>query len=137
MENKENLLLFKELFEEGFYNTKSKLKTRKFRNFYIDTELIRDSIAGPFYSIYMKGNCDYVFNGNHENFKRIKNCEDYLTWCLEIIAHYKNKVNEEKAFDEKEEKDKQVLLSQIELMKRMSYMAFDIQKDRFDINTTT
>lgn len=126
MNNEENLMLFKKLFKETFYNTK--FKTRRFYEFYQDLEGLQDTIAGPFYSIYKDGNCDYVFEGDREIFKGIKSCEDYLKWCLDIVKDYKNRVNELKAYCENEKKDKEVLLSKAIAMEKMSYLAVNIQK---------
>ena len=87
-------------------------------------------LAGPFYSICKDGNCDYVFKGDHEIFKEMKNNELFLSWCLEVVEDYRNRVNNINAVNMNEEEDKQVLLEQTKIMERLSYIAVDIQKRR-------
>jgi hypothetical protein len=91
-------------------------------------ELLTDGLAGPFYSICKDGNCDYVFKGEHEAFKGIKNNESFLCWCLDIVNDYRNKVNNINAVDMNEKGDKQMLLEQIKIMERLSYIAVNIQR---------
>lgn len=42
----------------------------------------------------MYHNYDYVFQGKHECFKEIRSCEDFLSWCLNIIKTYKDKIKQ-------------------------------------------
>ncbi|WP_315118406.1 hypothetical protein [uncultured Clostridium sp.] len=127
----ETLLLFNKLFNEGFY--KPNFKTKKFNDLWYDVDMLlfRDALAGPFYQIHTHDNCDYVFEGKHESFKEIRSCEDFLNWCLNIIECYRNIINQVGSIDANEEKDKQVLLSQAAVMEKLSFIAFDIQKDRW------
>ena len=129
LNNTEKLKIFRELFEYAFYS-KSKFKTNKIKEFWSDMELLRDGLAGPFYSIYIDGNCDYVFKGDHEAFKGIKNNELFLSWCLEVVEDYRNRVNNIDAVNMNEKEDKQVLLEQTKIMERLSYIAVDIEKSR-------
>ncbi|MCB2300919.1 hypothetical protein [Clostridium tagluense] len=93
-------------------------------------ELLTDGLAGPFYSICKDGNCDYVFKGDHEVFKGIKNNESFLSWCLDIVEDCRNRVNNINAVNINEKEDKQVLLEQTKIMERLSYIAVNIQKCR-------
>ena len=102
--------------------TKSEINT--------DMWVVKDGFAGPFYSIYKDGNCDYVFKGDHELFKGIKNNESFLSWCLDIVEDYRNRVNNINAVNINEKEDKQVLLEQTKIMERLSYIVVNIQKCR-------
>ena len=125
----EKLKIFKELFDQAFY-VSPKFKTNKIKEFWSDMELLIDALAGPFYSIYRDGNCDYVFKGDHEAFKGMKNNALFLSWCLDIVEDYRNRVNNINAVNIGEKEDKQVLLEQTEIMERLSYIAVNIQKCR-------
>lgn len=125
----EEVKIFKELFEQAFYIS-PKFKTNKLKEFWSDMELLRDALAGPLYSIYSNGNCDYVFKGKHEAFKEIKNNESFLSWFLYIVEDYKTRINIINAVNMDEKEDKQVLLQQAKIMERLSYIAVDIQKRR-------
>lgn len=130
-EYEENLLLFSRLFEEGF--NRPNIKTKKFTELWYDVDLLmsREALSGPFYHVDMYYNCDYVFEGEHEYFKEIRSCEDLLNWCLSIIKFYKSKINQVDAILSDEKEDKQILLLQAEVMEKLSFMVYDIQKDRW------
>ena len=127
----ENLLLFNRLFEEGF--NKPNLKTEKFNELWYDVDLLmgREALSGPLYHVDMYYNCDYVFEGKHECFKDLRSCEDFLNWCLNIIKSCKSKIDQVDAIFSDEKEDKQILLLQVEVMEKLSFMAYDIQKDRW------
>lgn len=127
----ENLLLFSRLFEEGF--NVPNIKTKKFTELWYDVNLLmcREALSGPFYNVDMYYNCDYVFEGIHECFKEIRSCEDFLNWCLSIIKYYKIKIQQVDTTVSDEKEDKQILLLQAEVMEKLSFMAYDIQKDRW------
>lgn len=127
-EYEEYFLLFSRLFEEGF--NRPELKTKKFITLWYDVDVL-DLLAGPFYSIDTRYNCDYVFEGTHEYFKEIKSCEDFLNWCLKIIKLYISKIEELDCVNHSEEDDKRTMLLQASVFERLTYMAYDIQKDRW------
>lgn len=123
-------MLFSRLFEEGF--NKPELKTKKFITLWYDVDVdVLDFLAGPFYNIDTCYNCDYVFEGNHEYFKEIKSCENFLDWCLEIIKLYISKIEELDCINPSEEDDKRIMLLQASVFEKLTYMAYDIQKDRW------
>lgn len=136
-EYEDNFILFRKLFEEGF--SKPSLKTDKFIGLWynVDLLMVREALSGPFYNVATYYNCDYVFEGKREYFKEINTCEDFLNWCLNIIKRYKNKINLTNASDCIEEQDKGTLLVQAETMKKLSYMVYDIQKDRWELIKST
>lgn len=127
----ENFLLFNSLFEEGF--NRPNLKTQKFIELWYDVILLmsREMLSGPFYNIKMYYNCDYIFKGENVLFKEIRSCEDFLNWCLNIAKDYNFKIQQLDAIDSNEEDDKTILLIQAEAMIKLSYMAYEIQKDRW------
>lgn len=131
MNMKEKLISFKALYTEAF-STRPKLETKKFKRVYEDLCDIEDFNAGPFYHMYKYGECDYVFRGDHEYFKEIKNCDDFLNWCMDINRIYLERINKAKAINSKEEKDKQLLLTRATKMKRLFHLTVEIQKYRLD-----
>ncbi|KZL89955.1 hypothetical protein [Clostridium magnum] len=130
-EYEENLLSFSRLFEEGF--KKPNFKTKKFTELWYDVDVLmcREALSGPFYHVDMYYNCDYVFEGEHEWFKEIRSCEDFLNWCLSIIKLYKSKINQVDSIIPDEKEDKQIMLLQADIMEKLSFMVYDIQKDRW------
>ena len=62
-----------------------------------------------------------------------RNCEDFLNWCLNIIKHYKSKIEQVDAIGAIEKEDKHILLVQAEVMEKLSFMVCDIQKDIWKI----
>ncbi|MPM82333.1 hypothetical protein SDC9_129394 [bioreactor metagenome] len=130
-EYEKTFLLFSRLFEEGF--KKPNFKTEKFKELWYDVDVLmyREALSGPFYTVDMYYNCDYVFEGEHECFKEVGSCEDFLNWCLNIIKSYKNKINQVDTIINDEKEDKQIMLLQAEIMEKLSFMVYDIQKDRW------
>lgn len=130
-EYEETFFLFNRIFEEGL--EPPNLKTEKFIELWydVDLEMSREMLAGPFYSVTIYYNCDYVFEGKHEYFKEIRSCEDFLNWCLNIIKNYKSKIEQVDAIGAIEKEDKHILLLQAEVMEKLSFMVYDIQKDRW------
>jgi len=130
MDYEEDFLTFSKLFEEGF--KKPNFKSEKFSELWcdIDVMMCREALSGPFYNIVEDHNCDYVFEGNHEYFKEIKSCEYFLNLCLDIVKLYKSKINEVEPVTLDEKEDKQIMLIQADIMEKLSFMAYNTQKDR-------
>lgn len=108
--SKEQLLTeFKKNFWDAFH--RPKLESERFEQVWKELEPINDLLAGPLYSIYEKGNCEYIFQDN-ERFPEIKNPDDLFDWLHARITYYKEEVENEKPQNEKEEHDVKVLLYQ-------------------------
>lgn len=122
--------MFPKVFYSGYI--KEKLETDKYKNVYYDLVDIEDWNAGPFYNIYIEGNCDYVFSGNHEYFQDIKTIDDFSVWCKNIINSYIDCINSVVPISSREEKDREVLLKQATKMEQLFNYVIEIQKNRID-----
>jgi hypothetical protein len=128
MDNAENLILFKDLFRQGFI--RPQLITKQFKEVWSDLEGWTDTLAGPLYSIYVDENCDYIFCDSETRFKGIKSEDEFLVWCLGIVEEHRRGANKIEAKTENELTDQLILLSQTDIMEKLSHLAVDIQRHR-------
>jgi hypothetical protein len=112
---------FKKLFWDAFH--RPDLKTEKFKNIHLRLEPLNDILAGPFYSIYEKGACDYVFK-DKLRFPAIKDADDFLNWCIGLIEEYRKGVLEGNVENDEESKDKQILLYQADIKMELADLAY-------------
>ncbi|MFL5730005.1 MAG: hypothetical protein ACJ75J_11010 [Cytophagaceae bacterium] len=109
---------FKEIFWDGFH--RPDLKSEKFEQIYEERlQGLSDVLAGPLFSIYESGQCDYVFK-DKDRFPRISHADDFLSWCTELITSYKDLIEAEAAETDQEKADKQVLLYQTDMMMELA-----------------
>lgn len=129
-----NYLKIQDMFPKVFYSgyIKDKIESNKYKNIYYDLVDIEDWYSGPFYNMYIEGNCDYVFSGNHEYFQDIKTMDDFSVWCKNIINSYIDCINSVVPMSSREEKDREVLLKQATKMEQLFNYVIEIQKDRID-----
>lgn len=123
----EQLTKFKEIFWDAFH--RPKLETEKFEKLWQDLEPVNDMLAGPFYSIFESGNCDYVFK-DKTRFSEINDADDFLDYCTHWSENYLEKIVDITADTEAEKKDKQILLYQTDIKMELSRLAYEIQKKR-------
>jgi hypothetical protein len=121
------LTRFKSIFWDAFH--KPKLLTEKFSQVWESLEPVNDMLAGPFYSIYTNGDCDYVFQDKNK-FPDIKDADDFLDYCTWWIQKYIEAVSSETASSEEERKDLEILLFQTDLKMELAQLAYEIQKGR-------
>ncbi|MFT6673396.1 MAG: hypothetical protein ACJAVZ_004894 [Afipia broomeae] len=61
------------------------IKSERGRDLWIDTEVLRDSLAGPLYNIAMKGNCSYVYSREDRYFKGVDDPEGLKNRLREFL----------------------------------------------------
>jgi hypothetical protein len=116
---------FKNIFWDAFH--RPDLKTEKFNTIYLGLEAINNILAGPFFSIYEKGECNYVFS-DKIRFPSIKDEDDFLTWCSALIEEYRKGILEGNVENDEDSKDKQILLYQTDIKMELADLAYQIQK---------
>lgn len=119
---------FRRVFEEAFYE-RAKMKTGRFFDVWTDLELISDEIAGPLYSIYEHGQCDYVFR-EKLRFPGIRDADDLLNWWLGSVKDYRKRVQKTKPRNDEEREDQTRLLQVADKMEEASRLGHEIVKQR-------
>ncbi len=104
-------------------------RSRRFYDVWADLELIKDELAGPLYSIYTKGECDYVYS-DRTRFPTIHDPESFLAWCLSLVDQYRQGALKAEPSDEAEKSDQAKLLESADAMESISRMAFGIVRER-------
>ena len=94
-----------------------------------ELELTLDSLAGPLYSIYEQGECDYVFR-ERLRFPTIHDPDSFLKWCLSHPRYYRRRALKIGPTTNQEEADQAKLLEIAAGMERLSRMAYEIVKKR-------
>ncbi|MFN3404971.1 MAG: hypothetical protein ACK40G_12800 [Cytophagaceae bacterium] len=125
-QGKEQLYLrFREIFWDAFH--RPNLKSEKFSQLYLkDLDPITEWLAGPMYSIFKEGHCNYIFE-NPDKYK-IYNQEDFLDWCMEKISQFRH-INESIAPEnESEQRDQQILLYQNDVMMELAEIAYEVSR---------
>lgn len=117
------LIRFREVFWDAFH--RPKLSTEKVFKVWNSLESINDLLAGPFYSIFENGNCNFVFNDKNR-FPQISVADDFFNWNIELIELYKDAVEAVEVENEEEIKDKEILLYQIDLKMELADLSFSI-----------
>ena len=114
---------FREIFWDAFH--RPDLKSEKFENsFLIELQPLNDLLAGPLFSIYENAQCDYIFD--KERFPGIKDQDDFLNWCIDIINKYKELISSNIPDTDVEKKDQQILLYQTDMMMELADLAYKI-----------
>jgi hypothetical protein len=124
MQNNTQLLKkFRELFWEAFHEPK--FKTTSFQFLWESLEYINSWMAGPLFSIYENGHCDYVFTDKNK-FAEISNLEDFYNWISEKNEQYIDFVKQKKYADELEKFDYYTILFQYDTKKELIKIAYQI-----------
>ncbi|HXA00960.1 MAG TPA: hypothetical protein VNW99_03170 [Cytophagaceae bacterium] len=114
---------FREIFWDAFH--RPDLKSEKFENTLIELQPLNDLLAGPLFSIYENGQCDYMFK-DKVRFPQVKHEDDFLNWYIDVINQYKDLISSKTADTDIEEKDKQILLYQTDMMMELAGLAYEI-----------
>jgi hypothetical protein len=126
----EQLDQFKKIFWDAFH--RPKLNTDKYVELWNSLEPVNDQVAGPFYSIYTNGHCEYIFR-DKDRFPQIKDADDFLDYCTEVIKKYQEEVTNVIPQTDEEKSDKQVLLYQVDMKMELANLAYQIEKDRLNL----
>lgn len=111
----------RQLFWDAFHVPD--LQSEKYQQRFKELEPINDQIAGPLYSVFENGHCDYVF-ADKERFANIQEPEDLQEWLAEMIRDYAESAAELKPENEEEEKDIQVLMYQADIKMELTELAY-------------
>ena len=122
-EDKINKTKFSRAYENSF--KVPQLNTDLFFDIWIELEL---ALAGPMFCIHTKGQCDYVFTGEHTYFTNIKTIEDFKNWCLVVIEKSKEKLNTTDVSNSQDNLDKQIMMKKIEEMKQTVLLGVELIK---------
>lgn len=114
---------FRSLFWDAFH--RPALSSERFNRAWLSLEHFTNMLAGPFFSIYEKGNCDYFFE-DKTRFPEINDPDDFLDWSVELVTAFRDAVMELPAETEEEIKDKQVLLFQADIMMELAGIGYDL-----------
>ena len=116
---------FREMFWDAFH--RPKLESQNFVNLWSSLEPVNEMLAGPLYSIYSNGNCNYIFE-DKVRFPAMNVAEDFLKYCDRHIQSYHSAITEMNASNEVEKNDKKILLYQTDIKIRLAKLAFEILK---------
>ncbi len=119
---------FRERFRSGF--SKPKLHAERIWEFYTDLEIVADALAGPFYTISIRGNCDYVYRDKEGRFPGVTNADTFRKWALNLAEKYKKEVGVFISENETEESGRKELLKRANTMIELVEFAYQIQKSR-------
>ncbi len=121
MNKSEVLDHFREIFWDAFH--RPDLKTDRYYQLWHRLEHISDLLAGPMFSVFEKGEYDYVFQDKNR-FPNMHSADDFMDWCMEKINHYQEALIAEVPTNEPERKDQQLLSYQTEVMMQLAEMAY-------------
>ncbi len=117
---------FRELFWDAFH--RPKLKSEKYHTIWHNLEGVNGMLAGPLFSIYENGDCDYVFADNR--FPGMNDADDLLNWLMGFTEEYRTTILAPQPESDDESDDLQVLLYQTDMKMELADLAYQIQKKR-------
>ena len=126
MSKQEKVERYKAIFWDAFHVPK--LKSEKIEKVYLELEQLNSILAGPLFSIYEKGSCDFIFSDDHR-FPTINNNDDLFERNVAIIAHYRERIEGLEIETPNEAEDVKVLLYQVDLKMELVDLAFAILSD--------
>lgn len=120
-----NLNKFRTLFWDAFQVPP--LESEKYLKVFKELETLNDLIAGPLFSIYENGNCDYIFQAEGR-FKGVNTADQYFEWIVNAIKEYAEKATAPKPENEKEENDLKMILFQADVKMELAELSYEIVK---------
>lgn len=129
----DSVLIFRKIFWSAFQ--RPKLNSHKFNDLWVDLVEISDQLAGPLYSIFNNGNCNYVFMDEEGRFPAVTSPESFLAWENDLLQSYRKCILNKKTRGFREEADYKVLYQQAEVMEVLARLAYEIQKARTEIKS--
>jgi len=114
---------FREIFWDAFHVPD--LSSEKFKKKWEELEKLNELIAGPLFSIFEKGEADYVFT-EKGRFQYIHNQEDLFDWLTEAIKEYAEKAAALKAETEEEQLDLKILMYQSDIKMELADLGYEI-----------
>jgi hypothetical protein len=117
---------YRELFWDAFHVPN--LSSQKFTDKWKELESINEVIAGPLFSVFEKGECDYIF-ADKDRFD-FNNEEELFEWMVETIREYAEKIAELPAENQEEEFDLKVLMYQCDIKMELAELSREILRER-------
>ena len=115
---------FKEIFWDAFH--RPKLMSSRIVETWESLEKTNDLLSGPLYSIYEKGNCDYVFL-RHQPFEAIASPDDLMDWFQDLLRQYAEGLQAATPpANEEETRDLQLLDYQLDIKAELCEMAYEL-----------
>ncbi len=118
---------FKLEFDNAF--PKLRLATERAKDLRVDLETISDGLAGPLYSILVRGNCDYIFEDTKGRFPGVSTVDDFRLWAVQHAEKYRKGVEGFEASDSAEAADRAILWEKAIAMHRVAELGYQIQKE--------
>jgi len=118
---------FRELFWDAFH--RPKLKSEKYHAVWHELEGANGMLAGPLFSVYENGDCNYVFT-DKKRFPTMHDADDLLNWLMGFIEEYRSNVLTVKPESDDESDDLQLLLYQTDIKMELADLAYQIEKKR-------
>ena len=118
---------FRELFWDAFH--RPKFLSERYRVRWEDLESLNDLLAGPFFSIYENGNCDYVFT-DKKRFSFINSPEDFIAWLHKLCFQYRAAVEELVPADAAEEHDFNMLRYQCDMKDELGVLTQQLYSEK-------
>lgn len=115
---------FKSKFWDAFH--RPNLKSEKYTAIWLALEPINDWLAGPLFSIYENGDCNYVF-ADKERFMAVDSPSELLEWGNGVIMDYKEAISAANAKGELEQHDRDLLHYQIDIKSELMQLGYQIQ----------
>ena len=123
-----SIVRFKEIFWNAFH--RPKLESNRILAVWKSLEPVNDILAGPLFSIYEKGHCDYIFT-NQDTFQSILNADDLMDFFQELLKKYAEGLEAATPpIDELETKDLQTLDFQLDLKAELCEIAYQLTLDK-------
>ena len=123
----EELNKFREVFWDAFH--RPKLKSEKYHNIWHNLEGVNGMLAGPLFSIYESGDCNYIFI-DKDRFPEMNDADDLLNWLMGFVEEYRNTILLTRPESDDESDDLQVLLYQTDMKMELADLAYQIEKKR-------
>ena len=123
----EELNRFRELFWDAFH--RPKLKSEKYHAIWHNLEGINGMLAGPLFSVFENGDCNYIFT-DKKRFPSISDPDDMLNWLMQFIEEYRASVIATEPESDDESDDLQVLLYQTDIKMELADLTYQIEKKR-------
>jgi hypothetical protein len=115
---------FKEVFWNAFH--RPKLESNRIFEVWSALEPINDILAGPLFSIYENGNCDYIFR-NEDTFQGIKTADDLMDFFQDLLRKYAEGLEAATPpIDSLETRDLQVLDYQLDIKAELCEIAYKL-----------
>lgn len=121
---------FQPLFREAFFIPR--LQSERFVQTFERLEALNDLLAGPLFSIYENGHCDYVFM-DKSRFPNINSIDDFFDRNKQLIQEYREHFEQLQPLIEGEQEDWNLILFQLDKKIEASELASELLSRRISL----